>query len=95
MFSGLRGGPLWGTVAIVISVLAAATVLAWQHVLTGSDWLAVVSPVLTGGAAIGGAHVANQAAASLRRPASAAGVVQNDPPGQPSGAGISAMPGGS
>lgn len=96
MFTSLRGGPLWATVAIVVSVLGGATALVWHGSLSGSDWLAVATPILTGGAAIGGVHIANQAAAGQQTPAPAPGVVQNDPPGQAPGVGvtgpISAMP---
>lgn len=92
MFSSLKGGPLWATAAVIVAVLGSATALAWQGVLTGSDWLAVAAPILTGGAAIGGAHVANQAAARQQISAPVQGVVQSDPPGPVPGAGVSAMP---
>jgi hypothetical protein len=61
MFTSLRGGPLYAATVIVVAVVATATVLAWHGTLTGSDWLIVITPILTGVVGVTSAHVAGTA----------------------------------
>lgn len=61
MFTNLKGGALWAATAIVVAILGAATYLASQSILSGSDWLVVGSAVLTGTVGVTTAHVAGNA----------------------------------
>lgn len=62
MLETLKGGVLWAVVAIVLAVLGAATYLASQAILSGSDWLVLGTAVLASVGIVTGAHVASQAA---------------------------------
>lgn len=61
MFSQLKGGALWAVTAVVLAAIGAATYLASQSVLSGSDWLVIITPILTGTVGIASAHVAGNA----------------------------------
>lgn len=63
MFTTLTGGALYVAGAIVLAVIGAATYLSSQGVLAGSDWLAIVSPILVGVVGVTSAHVAGQTVA--------------------------------
>lgn len=55
--------------AIVLAVIGAATYLASQNVLSGSDWLVVASGLTAGTIGVTTAHVTgNQVAAALNTP---------------------------
>ena len=62
MLTTLKGSTLWAVVAIVLGVLGAATYLASQGILSGSDWLVLGTAVLASVGIVTGAHVASQAA---------------------------------
>lgn len=83
MLTTLKGPVLYVVGGLVLAVIGAATYLASQSVLTGSDWLAVITAVLAGVIGVTSAHVAGQTAAAafntsppqLQPPASAPGPV--------------------
>lgn len=64
MFTSLKGASLYVAGGLVLAVVGAATYLASQSVLSGTDWLAVIIPVLTGIVGVTSAHVAGQTAAT-------------------------------
>jgi hypothetical protein len=64
MLETLKGAALYVAGAIVLAIVGAATYLASQGTLTGSDWLTIVVPVLTGVVGVTSAHVAGQTAAN-------------------------------
>lgn len=80
MFSALKGGPLWATVGVVVAYAAGATVLAFHGTISGAEWLAATAPIITGGAAIGGVHVASNAIAANQVSQPGPGSVTNGPP---------------
>ena len=64
MLTSLKGAALYVAGAIVLAAIGAATYLASRAVLTGSDWLVVVTSVLAGVVGVTSAHVAGQTAAA-------------------------------
>lgn len=64
MFTMLKGSALYVAGGLVLAVVGAATYLASQSVLSGSDWLAVITPILAGIVGVTSAHVAGQTAAT-------------------------------
>ena len=64
MFATLRGNPLWAAMVVVVAIIGAATVLAWHGTLSGSDFLAVITPIVAGVTGVASAHVAGQATAA-------------------------------
>lgn len=64
MITTLKGATLYVVGGLVLAVVGAATYLASQSVLSGSDWLAVITPVLAGIVGVTSAHVAGQTAAA-------------------------------
>jgi hypothetical protein len=64
MLSTLKGAALWVAGGIVLALIGAATYLASQGTLTGSDWLTIMVPILTGVVGVTSAHVAGQTAAN-------------------------------
>lgn len=64
MITTLKGATLYVVGGIVLAVVGAATYLASQSVLSGSDWLVVISSILAGVVGVTSAHVAGQTAAA-------------------------------
>jgi hypothetical protein len=64
MFTTLKGAALWVAGGIVLAVIGAATYLTSAGDLNGSDWLAIILPILTGVIGVTSAHVAGQTAAA-------------------------------
>lgn len=64
MITTLKGATLYVVGGIVLAVVGTATYLASQSVLSGSDWLVVISSILAGTVGITSAHVAGQTAAA-------------------------------
>lgn len=62
MITALKGGVLWAVVLIILAIIGAATYLASQGILSGSDWLVLGTAVLASVGIVTGAHVASQAA---------------------------------
>jgi hypothetical protein len=89
MFSALKGSALWAATLVIVAIIGAATALAWNGTLTGSDWLIIASPILAGVVGITSAHVAAGAtAAAINMPPPAAAVQS----AQPTPGGDSASP---
>jgi hypothetical protein len=96
MFTTLKGSALWAAALMVTAIIGAATYLASQRILSGSDWLVVAGTVLAGIVGVSAAHVTG-AAVNAANQSSASGVVgPPDPPASPlavtPNAGRSAMP---
>jgi hypothetical protein len=66
MWETLKGATLYVVGVIVLAIIGAATYLAQSGVLTGSDWLTITVPVLTGVVGVTASHVAgNQVASAI------------------------------
>jgi hypothetical protein len=61
MLQALKGGALWAALAIVLATIGSATYLASQAILSGSDVLAIITPILAGTVGVTTAHVVGQA----------------------------------
>lgn len=96
MFDTLKGSALWGATAVVVAIIGAATYLASQRILSGSDWLVVAGTVLAGVVGVSAAHVTGQAVNAANQSPPAAGLGTSDPPrsqlADNPGIGQSAMP---
>lgn len=96
MFTTLKGSALWAAAAIVVSVTGAATYLASQSILSGSDWLVVASTVLAGTVGVSAAHVTGAAINAAQQGSASGDIGSSDPPASPLAetltAGRSAMP---
>lgn len=80
MFITLKGAALYVAGGLVLAVVGASTYLASQSVLSGSDWLAVITPILAGIVGVTSAHVAGQtAAAAIKVPPPQAGAPVSSP----------------
>lgn len=96
MFTTLKGTALWGATAVVVAIIGAATYLASQSVLSGSDWLVVASTVLAGVVGVSAAHVTGAAVNAASQGSASGDFGSSDPPASPLAetptAGRSAMP---
>lgn len=78
MLESLKGAALYVAGIIVLSALGAATYLASQGTLSGSDWLVIAASILASVGIVTSAHVAGQtAAAAINTPPP---VSSGDPP---------------
>jgi hypothetical protein len=73
MFSNLKGGPLVAIAVVVLGIIGGATALVWNGSLSGSDWLVVVTPILTAATGVTTAHVVGNAMSASTLSPSAGG----------------------
>jgi hypothetical protein len=85
MLTTLKGAALWVAGGLVLAIVGAATYLASQGILSGSDWLVIGTAVLASVGIVTTAHVTGQQVASALVTPPPAGASPPVPPGATGG----------